>query len=199
MKKLIFTYGLIFLLFGYIGVGWASYYSEADSGDLNGHPFDSVGTFDIGTNTVTGSIYLDPSPSSDYDNFNFKLLSGYTITSATITVTGQYWDNNPGNGIGAKARWYSPYSGIEGNWIDLLNPSPQNLFLTDTTTLSGGFYRLYQAATHYPGDGWTADYVIEFNVADANAPVPEPATMFLFGIGLLGLAGVSRKTSAALK
>lgn len=33
------------------------------------------------------------------------------------------------------------------------------------------------------------------NIADATAPVPEPSTMLLFGVGALGLVGYSRKRS----
>ena len=48
-------------------------------------------------------------------------------------------------------------------------------------------------ATYTSGDGWTLDYS-KLTLSDqGGAPVPEPSTVFLFGLGLIGLAGSQRK------
>ncbi len=47
--------------------------------------------------------------------------------------------------------------------------------------------------TGFSGLGRLIEYDNVTAISSDNAPVPEPATMLLFGIGLLGLAGVSRR------
>jgi hypothetical protein len=49
------------------------------------------------------------------------------------------------------------------------------------------------AGMNLPSSDFVISHVSQFNGGDTPAPVPEPATMMLFGIGLLGLAGVSRR------
>lgn len=53
---------------------------------------------------------------------------------------------------------------------------------------------------HYIG-GWDCDYGVLDNVsihANGGAPIPEPATMFLFGSGLIGALGISRRKSHSI-
>jgi len=91
------------------------------------------------------------------------------------------------------------FSAIDGSWSDP-NGGPYDLpdgettklydvvfAITDTTLLSwlqngNGFILGIDPDCHYWGDKITVE-----------APVPEPATMLLFGIGLCGLAFVGRK------
>jgi len=64
-------------------------YDESIHGDLvHGLPYDqttNVGSFDIGTNTVTGSIFRPFSGGGDTsDAFNFTIPEGMALTTATL-------------------------------------------------------------------------------------------------------------------
>ena len=88
-----------------------------------------------------------------------------------------------------------------GSAIVKINRTGSNIkILWDDSLLISGtssdlLYRIDLVFSHHGGSApsFGSEAVDFIKVQEPNAPVPEPATMLLFGIGLIGLAGVNRK------
>jgi hypothetical protein len=172
-----------------------SLYGDVDGfgiGVTNGNQFNytSVGPPDPGTITDEW-IFNNQSWTQTYS------MAGLgTITSASLDIfTGGIGVGGPGSVtlyvdsilVGALSVGDGPYLGIEPMqvaWLDTFNLMPYLPSLTDgsvTILITTG------------GDGWALDYS-KISISDS-ASVPEPSTMLLLGLGLIGVIGVRRKIS----
>jgi PEP-CTERM motif len=189
-------------------------YSESVSGDLADNP-GAAFVFGTGADTVSGNTHFGVSPpggphfDGDFDSFAFLIPPGTRLTDISLSfVTTSY------NAAHAEADWrlctgsgtcFSPAEGLLGEAdVNLFGVSPTSIAFGGALALSPGSYSVRasglgiapidpsapQSPTGFAS--WSTDYQWALSVA----PVPEPGTLRLFGLSLVGLLAVARRRTA---
>ncbi|PIE61837.1 MAG: hypothetical protein CSA29_01155 [Desulfobacterales bacterium] len=176
----ILTVGLLTLGIAGLANATAISYTATDLADINSGEDLWQYTYSVSDNTFaadTGfTIYFD--------------LGLYDFLDPLTTAPNTDWDVltwNPDSSL--------PDDGAYDAYALVDNASLADMFTVSFAWLGGGAGPISQYFEVYDGLTWS---VLEdgFTSSGVAAPVPEPATMFLFGTGLVGLvgAGIRKRT-----
>ncbi len=184
-----------------VGNGWAE--MEADDDDVQISGNNNLILRDSLENNIIGAAITQTISTTNFNNLTIQ-----------FDWTNNYWAKHAQDSVYRDVKLYLSWDLNDDNWSDVwshhldlgTHGTPKNKgnfteewMVAKSISLPGDLddesivrIRLWTDITH----GNMVARIDNFMITGDLAPVPEPATMMLFGIGLLGLAGVSRRKNA---